>query len=131
MSLRDELEATGAAVTAEGAAGAEGFRVVPQSVAALGRAVAVLRAHRLPICVRGNGDAPRAPAARAAILELGALDHVAALDASTGIARAEAGCSVRALELAARRAGATLGPLLPSVRAGSGGAGLAGWTRGE
>src|SRR2546423_7819306 len=38
---------------------------------------------------------------------------------------------VAALETAARRAGATLGPLLPSVRAGSVGAWLAGPTRGE
>ena len=125
--LRDDLATTGSAVIAEGA----GLRVTPPSVAVLGRAVAVLRAHRLPVRVRGNGDAPVEPPANGALLELGALDRIASIDSSTGIARVEAGCSVAALETAARRAGATLGPLLPSVRAGSVGAWLAGPTRGE
>jgi len=66
-----------------------------------------------------------------ALLELTALDRIASVDGATGIARVEAGCSVAALETAARRAGATLGPLLPSVRAGSVGAWLSGPTRGE
>ena len=125
--LRDDLAATGSAVVAEGG----GLRVTPPSVAALGRAVAVLRAHRLPVRVRGNGDAPVEPPANGALLELVALDRIASIDSVTGIARVEAGCSVAALETAARRAGATLGPLLPSVRTGSVGAWLAGPTRGE
>ena len=125
--LRDDLATTGSAVVAE----AGGLRVTPPSVAALGRAVAVLRAHGLPVRVRGNGDAPVEPPPEGALLELVALDRIAFLDAATGIARVEAGCSVAALETAARRAGATLGPLLPSVRAGSVGAWLAGPTRGE
>ena len=102
--LRDDLATTGSAVVAEGA----GLRVTPPSVAALGRAVAVLRAHRLPVRVRGNGDAPVEPPANGALLELVALDRVASMDSATGIARVEAGCSVAALETAARRAGATL-----------------------
>lgn len=130
--VRSDLEAAGSTVMVEqGADGAEGYRVFPPSVAALGRAVAVLRAHRLAVRVRGNGDAPGAPSAGGALLELGALDRIASIDAQTGIARVEAGCSMAALESAARRAGATLGALLPSVRAGSVGAWLAGPTRGE
>jgi len=125
--LRDDLATTGSAVVAEGA----GLRVTPPSVAALGRAVAVLRAHRLPVRVRGNGDAPVEAPAGGALLELTALDRIAAVDGPTGIARVEAGCSVSALETAARRGGATLGPLVPSVRAGSVGAWLGGPTRGE
>jgi FAD binding domain len=125
--LRDDLSATGSAVVAEG----EGLRVTPPSAAALGKAVAVLRAHLLPVRVRGNGDAPVEAPAGGALLELTALDRIAAVDGPTGIARVEAGCSVAALETAARRAGATLGPLLPSVRAGSVGAWLGGPTRGE
>jgi FAD/FMN-containing dehydrogenase len=93
--------------------------------------VAVVRAHRLPVRVRGNGDAPWAPPSGGVLIDLGALDRIAAVDAQTGIVRAEAGCSVASLESAARRAGSTLGPLLPSVRAGSVGAWLAGPTRGE
>ncbi len=125
--LRDDLSATGSAVVAEG----EGLRVTPPSVAALGRAVAVLRGHLLPVRVRGNGDAPVEAPPGGALLELTALDRIASVDGATGIARVEAGCSVAALETAARRAGATLGPLLPSVRAGSVGAWLAGPTRAE
>lgn len=125
--LRDDLSSTGSTVLAEGA----GLRVTPPSVAALGRAVAVLRGHGLPVRVRGNGDAPVEAPPGGALLELTALDRIAAVDGATGIARVEAGCSVSALETAARRAGATLGPLLPSVRAGSVGAWLAGPTRGE
>lgn len=125
--LRDDLTSTGSAVLAEGA----GLRVTPPSIAALGRAVAVLRGHRLPVRVRGNGDAPVEAPPGGALLELTALDRIASVDGATGIARVEAGCSVAALEIAARRAGATLGPLLPSVRAGSVGAWLAGPTRGE
>ena len=64
-------------------------------------------------------------------VDVGKLDRIIAVDGATGIARVEAGCGVEALEAAARRASATLGPLLPSVRAGSVGAGLAGPTRGE
>jgi FAD/FMN-containing dehydrogenase len=125
--LRDDLSATGSAVVAEG----EGLRVTPPSAAALGRAVAVLRAHQLPVRVRGNGDAPAPAPPGGALLDLTALDRIASVDGPTGIARVEAGCSVAALETAARRAGATLGPLLPSVRAGSVGAWLGGPTRGE
>jgi len=125
--LRDDLSATGSAVVAEG----EGLRVTPPSAVALGKAVAVLRAHLLPVRVRGNGDAPVEAPAGGALLELTALDRIAAVDGPTGIARVEAGCSVSALETAARRGGATLGPLLPSVRAGSVGAWLGGPTRGE
>ena len=126
-ALREDLAATGSAVVVEGA----GLRVTPPSVAALGRAVAVLRGHLLPVRVRGNGDAPVEAPPGGALLELTALDRIASVDGATGIARVEAGCSVAALETAARRAGATLGPLLPSVRAGSVGAWLAGPTRGE
>jgi len=125
--LREDLSATGSAVLAEG----EGLRVTPPSIAALGRAVAVLRGHLLPVRVRGNGDAPVEAPPGGALLELTALDRIASVDGATGIARVEAGCSVAALETSARRAGATLGPLLPSVRAGSVGAWLAGPTRGE
>lgn len=131
--LRSALEATSAVVTAErvGTGAEEGLRVFPPSVASLGRAVAVVRAQGLPVRVRGNGDAPWTPPAGGVLLDVSALDRVASIDAETGIARVEAGCSVAALELAARRAGSTLGPLLPSVRAGSVGAWLAGPTRGE
>ena len=131
FDLRAALEATSATVTSEGTAGAEAFRVFPPSVAALARAVALVRARGLPVRVRGNGDAPWAPPAGGVLLDVSALDRIAALDADTGIARVEAGCSVAALEAAARRAGSTLGPLLPSVRAGSVGAWLAGPTRGD
>jgi len=126
-ALREDLSTTASAVVAEGG----GLRVTPPSTAALGRVVAVLRAHRAPMRVRGNGDAPVEPPPGGALVELVALDRIASLDPTTGIARVEAGCSVAALETAARRAGATLGPLLPSVRAGSVGAWLAGPTRGE
>src|SRR5207245_406724 len=119
--LREDLSATGSAVLAEG----EGLRVTPPSIAALGRAVAVLRGHGLPVRVRGNGDAPVEAPKGGALLELTGLDRIASVDGATGIARVEAGCSVAALETAARRAGGTLGPLLPSVRAGPGGAWLA------
>src|SRR5581483_6632576 len=77
------------------------------------------------------GDAPAAPGNGSALLELTALDRIPAVDSASGIACAEAGCSVAALEAAVRRVGATLGPLLPSVRAGSVGAWLGGSTRGE
>jgi FAD/FMN-containing dehydrogenase len=126
-ALRDELERTGSAVVASG----EGLRVTPPSAAALGRAVAVLRARRLPVQVRGNGDAPVAPGPGTALIELTGLDRISAVDSGTGVACVEAGCSVAALEAAVRRVGATLGPLLPSVRAGSVGAWLGGPTRGD
>jgi FAD/FMN-containing dehydrogenase len=126
-SLRAELEGAGAAVVATD----EGLRVTPPSIAALGRSVAVLRAHGLALRVRGNGDAPVEPPPGGALLELTALDRIASVDGATGIARVEAGCSVAALEAAARRSRATLGSLLPWVRAGSVGAWLAGPTRGE
>jgi FAD/FMN-containing dehydrogenase len=127
VTLRQDLIACGAAVTEEGA----GFRVAPPSIASLGRAVAVVRAWKLPLRVRGSGDAPAAAPARGALLDLGSIDRINSVDGPTGIARVEAGCSVAALESAARRAACTLGPLLPSVRAGSVGAWLAGPTRGE
>ena len=106
--LREDLSATGSAVLAEG----EGLRVTPPSIAALGRAVAVLRGHLLPVRVRGNGDAPVEAPPGGALLELTALDRIASVDGATGIARVEAGCSVAALETSARRAGASfaLGP---------------------
>jgi FAD/FMN-containing dehydrogenase len=124
--LREDLVAAGAAVV-EGPPGS--YRVTPPSIASLGRAVAVVRGWKLPLRVRGSGDAP--VHASGVLLDLGSLDRIASVDGGTGIARVEAGCSVAALEAAARRAGATLGPLLPSVRAGSVGAWLAGPTRGE
>jgi len=127
VTLRQDLIATGALVVEEGA----GFRVAPPSVASLGRAVAVVRAWKLPLRVRGSGDAPSAPTARGALLDLSSLDRINSVDGHTGLARVEAGCSVAALESAARRAECTLGPLLPSVRAGSVGAWLSGPTRGE
>src|SRR5438067_1717306 len=108
----------------------EGIRVTPSSVASLARAVAVVRAHRVALRVRGSGDAPVNAPPSGVLLDLGSLDRIATVNAATGIARVEAGCSVAALESAVRRAGCTLGPLLPSVRAGSVGAWLAGPTRG-
>jgi FAD/FMN-containing dehydrogenase len=127
VTLRQDLSGSGALVVEEGA----GFRVAPPSIASLGRAAAVIRAWKLPLRVRGSGDAPAAAPARGALLDLESLDRINSVDGKTGIARVEAGCSVAALESAARRAGCTLGPLLPSVRAGSVGAWLAGPTRGE
>lgn len=128
MTAREDLVASGAVVLDDGE---DGFRVTPPSVASLGRAVAVVRAHRLPLRIRGNGDAPAAAPGGGVLLELGSLDRIAAVDAANGLVRVEAGCSVAALESAARRARCTLGPLLPSVRAGSVGAWLSGPTRGE
>lgn len=125
-SVRDELQAAGCAVVED-----DGLRAVPPSVAALGRAVAVVRARKLALRVRGGGDAPLPPAAGGVLLDLSSLDRISSIDGATGIARVEAGCSMAALEQTARRAGGTLGPLLPSVRAGSVGAWLAGPTRGE
>jgi len=127
VNLREDISAGGALVVE----GQGGLRVTPPSIAALGRAVAVVRAHRVPLRVRGSGDAPVVAPKDGVLLDLGSLDRVASVDGRTGIARVEAGCSVAALEAAARRSGATLGPLLPSVRAGSVGAWLAGPTRGE
>ena len=127
MSLRDDLFRSGAAAVEE----EPGLRVAPPSVASLGRAVAVIRAHRVKLQVRGSGDAPQTPPKDGVLLDIASLDRIASVDGATGIARVEAGCSVAALEAAARRAGCTLGPLLPSVRAGSVGAWLAGPTRGE
>ncbi len=124
--LRQDLGASGAAIVEEPQGG---YRVTPPSIASLGRAVAVVRAWKLPLRVRGSGDAPGN--ARGVLLDVGSLDRIASVDGRTGIVRVEAGCSVAALEAAARREGATLGPLLPSVRAGSVGAWLAGPTRGE
>jgi FAD/FMN-containing dehydrogenase len=101
----------------------------PTDVASLAREVAALRRAGARIAVRGEGD--RGSSAGEAILDLRKLNRVIAVDGATGIARVEAGCSVEALEAAARRASATLGPLLPSVREGSVGAWLGGPTRGE
>ena len=125
--VRDDLLASGALVVEEQG----GFRVTPPSIASLARAVAIARGHHLHLRLRGGNDAPVSPAAGGVVLELSSLDRVSAVDGVTGIVRVEAGCSVAALEAAARRAGSTLGPLLPSVRAGSVGAWLAGPTRGE
>jgi FAD/FMN-containing dehydrogenase len=122
-TLHRELEGAGVAVAGDG------VRVVPDDVASLARAVATLRRARARFGIQGVGDGARAGGE--AILDLGKLDRVVAIDAATGIARVEAGCRVEALEAAARKASATLGPLLPSVRAGSVGAWLAGPTRGE
>jgi len=102
----------------------------PSDVASLAREVARLRRAGSRIAVRGDGDRA-SPSAADSILDLGKLNRVIAVDGATGIARVEAGCSVQALEAAARQASATLGPLLPSVREGSVGAWLAGPTRGE
>ena len=126
MTVRDDLAAAGAMLVEDG----EGIRVTPSSVASLARAVAVVRAHRVALRVRGSGDAPVNAPPSGVLLDLGSLDRIATVNAATGIARVEAGCSVAALESAVRRAGCTLGPLLPSVRAGSVGAWLAGPTRG-
>ncbi len=127
MSVRDDLASCGAALVEEGQGG---YRVTPPSVASLARAVAVARAHALPLRVRGSGDAPANAPDSGVLVDLASLDRIAAIDCATGVARVEAGCSVAALESAVRRAGCTLGPLLPSVRAGSVGAWLAGPTRG-
>jgi FAD/FMN-containing dehydrogenase len=127
VTLRDDLSGTSVVLVEDGEAG---LRATPPSVASLARAVAVVRAHRVPLLVRGSGDAPTNAPPSGVLLDLASLDRIAAVDAATGIARVEAGCSVAALESAVRRAGCTLGPLLPSVRAGSVGAWLAGPTRG-
>lgn len=127
MIARDDLAAVGVSVVEEG----DGLRLTPPSAAALARAVAVVRAYRLPLHVRGSGDAPANAPPGGVLFDLGSLDRIASVDAAAGIARVEAGCSVEALESAVRRSGCTLGPLLPSVRAGSVGAWLAGPTRGE
>ena len=137
QAARAELEQAGCQVLIEESPGTEGelaiasLRVRPSSAAALGRAVAILRSRRVPVRVRGASDAPLGPPPGGALLDLSALDRVASIEPGALVARVEAGCSVAALETAARRAGATLGPLLPSVRAGSVGAWLAGPTRGE
>ena len=137
LAARDELVQAGCQVVLEESASGDStekvaaLRVEPSSAAALGRAVALLRARRVPVRVRGASDAPLGPPLGGALLDLSALDRVASIDATSLLARVEAGCSVAALETAARRAGCTLGPLLPSVRAGSVGAWLAGPTRGE
>ena len=137
QAARDELVSAGCQVVLEEApadAGGEAMaalRVQPSSAAALGRAVALLRARRIPMRVRGASDAPLGPPVGGALVDLSALDRIATIDPASLLARVEAGCSVAALETAARRAGCTLGPLLPSVRAGSVGAWLAGPTRGE
>lgn len=127
MTVRDDLAACGAALVDDGQGG---LRLTPPSIASLARAVAVARAHGLRLRVRGSADAPANAPEGGVLLDLASLDRVASVDAATGIARVEAGCSVAALESAVRRAGCTLGPLLPSVRAGSVGAWLAGPTRG-
>src|SRR2546427_591627 len=125
VTVRDDLAAAGATLVEDG----EGIRVTPSSVASLARAVAVVRAHRVALRLRGSGDAPVNAPPSGVLLDLGSLDRIATVNSATGIARVEAGCSVAALESAVRRAGCTLGPLLPSVRAGSVGAWLAGPTR--
>ena len=127
MTLRDDLAATKVVLVEDGDGG---LRATPPSIAALARAVAVIRMHRAPLRVRGSGDAPTNAPPSGVLLDLASLDRIASIEAATGIARVEAGCSVAALESAVRRAGCTLGPLLPSVRAGSVGAWLAGPTRG-
>jgi FAD/FMN-containing dehydrogenase len=137
--VRDELVAAGCSVLAEAAeiAGAEGtervltFHVSPKSSAALARALGILRARRLQIRVRGASDTVEPPRPGSALLDLSALDRIGAVDERGALVRAEAGCSIAALEVTVRRAGFTLGPLLPSVRGGSLGAWLAGPTRGE
>src|SRR5438105_7936512 len=124
-ALRRELESAGLEIAGDG----ERIHVVPGDVASLARAVARIRRAGARIGVRGDGDGARTGAE--AILDLRKLNRVIAIDAATGIARVEAGCRVRDLEAAVQRASATLGPLLPSVRAGSVGSWLAGPTRGE
>ncbi len=137
LAARDELVQAGCQVVLEESSSGDSgepvaaLRVQPSSAAALGRAVALLRARRVPVRVRGASDAPLGPPLGGALLDLSALDWVASIDPTSLLARVEAGCSLAALETAARRAGCTLGPLLPSVRAGSVGAWLAGPTRGE
>jgi FAD/FMN-containing dehydrogenase len=128
VTLREELAATGATLVEDGE---NGVRVIPPSTSSLARAVAAVRAHRLPLHVRGSGDAPANAPQAGVLFDLASLDRIAAVDGETGVARVEAGCSVAALESAVRRSGCTLGPLLPSVRAGSVGAWLAGPTRGD
>jgi FAD/FMN-containing dehydrogenase len=137
LAARDELVAAGCQVVLEESLAADSgelvasLRVTPSSTVALGRAVAMMRARRLPVRVRGASDDVVAPPSGGALLDLSALDRIASIDPTSLLARVEAGCSMAALETAARRAGCTLGPLLPSVRAGSVGAWLAGPTRGE
>ncbi|GAC1337568.1 MAG: hypothetical protein NVSMB23_04230 [Myxococcales bacterium] len=133
VELRALLAESGALVIAEQGTddGEAGLRIAPRSVAELARAVAVLRARRMRVRVRGAGDAPESPAPGGALLELTALDRISSVDGAAAVARVEAGCSVAALEAAAAREGCTLGALLPSVRAGSVGHWLAGPTGGE
>ena len=77
MIPRDALAATRVAVVEEG----EGLRLTPPSTAALGRAVAVVRAHRLPLHVRGSGDAPAHAPPGGVLLDLGSLVRIATIDA--------------------------------------------------
>ncbi|MFL5412146.1 MAG: FAD-binding oxidoreductase [Myxococcales bacterium] len=119
VTVREELEAAGLLVDADA------LVVRPADVASLARAVSILWRRRMPI--HAYGDAGPG----GAVVDLAKLSAVVAIDAATGIARVEAGCPVDALEGAVRKAGATLGPLLPSVLAGSVGGWLAGPTRGE
>jgi len=127
MIARGDLAATGVALVDDG----EGVRVTPPSTVSLARAVAVARGYQLPLRIRGSGDAPANAPASGVLFDLASLDRIASVDAANGLARVEAGCSVAALESAVRRSGCTLGPLPPSVRAGSVGAWLAGPTRGQ
>jgi FAD/FMN-containing dehydrogenase len=118
-TVREELEAAGLVVDAEA------LVVRPAGVASLARAVSILRRRRIAI------DACADAGSSGAVLDLAKLSAIVAIDAPTGIARVEAGCPVELLEGAVRKAGATLGPILPSVRAGSVRAWLEGPTRGE
>ena len=135
-TLREELIAAGCSVLLEAASEPDApdevaIHVTPKSAVSLGRAVALLRARKLPLQIRGASDAPLPAKAGFALLDLSTLDRISAVDARACIARVEGGCSVAALEVTARRAGCTLGALLPSVRGASVGAWLAGPTRGE
>jgi hypothetical protein len=126
VSLREELADAGADIVE----GPRVLQVSPHSTAALGRVVGIARVHKLRFSVRGSGDAPIG--SQKLLVDLSArCDHIGSVNGATGLVRAESGCSVEALETAARRAGCTLGALLPSVQSGSLGAWLTGPTRGE
>ena len=133
-TLREELLAAGCGVLLEvlpERPGEVSIHVTPKSTASLARAVLLLRDRKLALELRGSGDAPLPSRAGVALLDLSALDRIGAVDSRACLARVEAGCSVAALEVAARREGCTLGPLLPSARSSSVGAWLGGPTRGE
>ncbi len=108
----------------------EGVLVRPGGGIEAARAVEMAQKISCKLRVRGEGDMLHAPAPGALVMDLSRLERVLAIDKQSAVARVEAGCQVSALENQARRAGLTVGELLPSTLRGSVGAWLAGPTRG-